>query len=121
MIIKYEYNNKVENISIVNYRFCQNTIYNEKVTEVIKNMMDIRNMITETYGVDTIRLILDRLDDKIKMSIVFNYIDENNDEHVIEVLFDNNNIHIDLDIYIKNKKLVKDIKQKYKKIIKILK
>jgi len=55
------------------------------------------------------------------MEIVFNYIDKDNDEHTIEMLFDDSNIHIDLGIYIQNEKLVKDIKLKYKKISKILK
>jgi CRISPR/Cas system-associated endoribonuclease Cas2 len=121
MNIKYEYNNKVENINITNYKFYQNNIYNEKVAEVIKNIMDIRNTITKIYSIDTIRLIIDKLDNKVKMEIVFNYIDKDNDEHTIEMLFDDSNIHIDLGIYIQNEKLVKDIKLKYKKISKILK
>jgi hypothetical protein len=121
MNIKYEYDNKIENITVTNYKFYQNSVYNEKVTEVIRNIMDIRNTITEAYNVDIIRLTVDKLDNKIKMDVVFNYVDENNNEYTIEILFDDNNIHIDLDVYVQNEKLIKDIKRKYRKIFKILK
>jgi len=121
MNIKYECDKKVENVSITNYEFYKNGIYNERITKVINNIMDIRTMITEVYGVDTIRLIIDVLGYKIKMEVVFKYIDEDRNEHIIEMMFDDNKVHIDLDTYAQNEKLIKDIKKRYKKILKLLK
>lgn len=121
MNIKYECNNKVENISIINYISYKSEVCNKKVTEILKNIMDIRDIITTVYGIDNLQIVVDKLEYRIKMEVVIRYMDEDYNECGFDILFNGDSIYVDVDTYTQNEKLIRDVKSKYKRIINILK
>lgn len=121
MNIKYEYDGKVRDISIINHCTFASKIADKDVIEVLSKIEDIKDIICKFYDIIRMTLMLDKLEDKIKMEIIVECHDKNFNEFKLEMSFEDNIIHIDLDTYIEHEKLIKEIRKEYKNTVNLLK
>lgn len=121
MNIKCEYDGKVGNISIINHCTFVSKIADKDVIEVLSKIEDIKDIICKFYGIIRMTLMLDKLEDKIKMEIIVECHDKKFNEFKLEMSFESNIVRIDLDSYTEHEELIKEIKKEYKNIVNLLK
>lgn len=107
--------------TIVNHCTFVHKIADKDVIEVLSKIENIKDIINKFDTIIRMTLMLDKLEDKIKMEIIVECYDKKFNEFKLEMLFEGNTIHIDLDIYTEHKKLIKEIRKEYRNIVNLLK